>query len=163
MMMFNLRRRTKYPLLFVLGCLVVAVIASFFLSGSERMSVTVSLLTAVGGLTAFLYSNHSQQIQLFRELFREFNARYDALNANLIRIRTRPPGEKLQPSDLGVLSDYFNLCAEEYLYAAAGCLDARVWRAWQNGMRYFAEDPEILEFWLQELRQDSYYGFTIPK
>ena len=161
-MKFDLHHRTKFPVLFGLGCLAVLAL-SFFLSPSERLTITLTLLTAVGGVTSFLYSKHSQEIQLFRDLFREFNARYDNLNKKLNEIYNRPKDEQLQSTDYGLLYDYFNLCAEEQMFARAGCIDLSVWRAWQNGMRYFAQDPEILDFWQRELQQDSYYGFTIPK
>lgn len=157
-----LQHRNKIPLLF--GSLCFAVLTmSFFLSPSERLTTTFTLLTAAGGVTAFLYSRYSQDIDLFRELFREFNSRYDDLNEKLNEICNRPKDEQLKPTDHGLLYDYFNLCAEEQMFALAGCIDSRVWRAWQNGMRHFAQDPEIREFWQRELQQDSYYGFTIPK
>lgn len=160
-MNFNIKLRTKFPVLFGLGCgLVLAV--SFVLSPSERLTVTLTLLSAVGGGTAFLYAKHSQEINLFRELFREFNDRYDKLNKELNEIHGRPPGEPLQTADHGLLYDYFNLCAEEQMFAGAGCIDSTVWGAWQNGMRHFAQDPEIRAFWEQELKQDSYYGFKLP-
>lgn len=159
-MKFDLRHRVKFPIYFVIGC-ALALVLSFFINSSERLPVTITLLTAIGGATGFLYSKHSQEMQLFRELFREFNVRYDALNGPLNMIRSRPEGEKIEASDLGVLYDYFNLCAEEHMYYIAGCIADRVWRSWRNGMRYFAEDPEIYSLWQQELQSESYYGFSI--
>jgi hypothetical protein len=119
-------------------------------------------LTAVGGFTGFLYAKHTQETQTFRELFREFNERYNELNDRLNEIRNRPPGQELTAADHGDLFDYFNLCAEEYMYADAGYIDPRVWCSWKNGMHYFDQDPEIHDFWVGELKQYSYYGFTIP-
>lgn len=159
-MKFDLRDRKKFPIIFVIGCIAVLVL-SFFLSGSERLPVTITLLTAIGGVTGFLYSRHSQELQLFRELFREFNERYDDLNEKLNEIRCRPEGEPLNDTDISTLYDYFNLCAEEHMYFTAGCIDARVWRAWRNGMRYFADDPEIHALWHRELQSDSYYGLSL--
>ena len=134
---------------------------SFFLSPSERLPVVISLLTAIGGVTGFLYSQHSQELQLFRELFCEFNARYDRLNAKLNEIRSRPEGEPLKDSDIPILYDYFNLCAEEHMYQIAGCIDSRVWLTWRKGMQHFAADPEIRSLWQRELQSDSYYGFGL--
>jgi hypothetical protein len=159
-MRFHLQDRTKLHVIFGVGCAVVLVL-SFFLSAKESLPVTITLLTAVGGVTGFLYAKHAQETQVFRELFCEFNARYDKLNGRLNEIRNRPAGKPIEDADHGVLFDYFNLCAEEYLYASAGYIDPRVWRAWQNGMCYFDEDPEIHDFWKRELQQDSYYGFTL--
>lgn len=162
-MKFDLHDRTKFHVIFGVGCIAVLAL-SFFLSvlgAKEILAVTITLLTAVGGVTGFLYAKHAQDTQLFRELFREFNARYDTLNERLNEIRSRPVHIKLEVTDHGVLFDYFNLCAEEYMYSTAGCIDSRVWRAWQKGMCHFAQDPEIRDFWMRELQQDSYYGFTL--
>lgn len=146
-----------------MGTCFIVLALPFFFKGADSISFTITLLSAVGGATAFLYSKNSQEIQLFRELFREFNGRYDKLNEELNRIYGRALDMPLLDSDHSVLCDYFNLCAEEYLYADAGCIDLRVWTAWQNGMRHFAQDPEIRAFWQDELQQNSYYGFTIPQ
>jgi len=117
----------------------------------------------IGGVAAFTYSKHSQETELFRQLFKEFNVRYDALNAPLNEIYLRAEGDALVNDDYDFLYDYFNLCAEEKMFADAGCIDIRVWKAWKNGMSHFAGDPEIRELWESELVQDSYYGFKIPK
>jgi hypothetical protein len=166
-MKFNLHYRTKIPAIFGGCCFVVLSLAFFlrpsFLSLSEHLTITVTLLTAVGGITAFLYSKHNHETELFLDLFRDFNSRYDNLNEKLNEIYNRPKDEELKPTDHGLLYDYFNLCAEEQMFARAGCIDSSVWRAWQNGMRYFAQDPEIRDFWQRELQQDSYYGFRIPQ
>lgn len=158
--MFDLQHKTKFPVIFVVGCIAVLT-ASFLFNPTDRLSVVISLLTAVGGTTAFLYSKHSRDTELFIDLFRNFNARYDKLNERLNEIYNRPPDVKLTAVDRDILCDYFNLCAEEYLFGNAGFIDVAVWRAWQAGMSYFAKDPEILDFWRNELEQGSYYGFTI--
>ena len=163
-MPFDLRDRTKFHVVFGVGCLAVFMLSlalSCFLGVKDSLTITIPLLTAVGGFTGFLYARHAQETQLFRELFRDFNARYDKLNKRLNEIRDRPKGQLLEDTDHGVLFDYFNLCAEEYLYADAGYIDLSVWRAWQNGMCYFDQDPEIHDFWLLELQQNSFYGFTL--
>jgi hypothetical protein len=162
---FDLRDRPKFPLMFGLGCLAVLTLSfsfsHFFPSAKEHLHITFTLLAAVAGVTTFLYAQHAQDIQLFRELFREFNARYAALNDGLNEIRNRPTDQQLKNTDHDVLCAYFNLCAEEYMYATAGYIDSRVCRAWRNGMRYFDKDPEIHDFWECELQQGSYYGFTL--
>lgn len=119
------------------------------------------MLAALGGVTGFLYSKHSQEIQTFRELFREFNQRYDDLNGPLYIIVSRGPDEPLKDEDFAFLYDYFNLCAEEYLFFEAGWIDKRIWKSWENGMNVFAKHPEIRKLWKTELETDSYYGFKI--
>jgi hypothetical protein len=155
---FDLRVRSKLPLAFGLSCL--AVLAWSYYT-KQTPSVTSTFLVAVGGTTAFLYAQHTRDIQLFRELFREFNERYGKLNDSLNEIYNRQGSHSLSIADKGVLAAYFNLCAEEYMYANAGYIYVPVWDAWQNGMRYFDQDPEIHDFWKRELGQGSYYGFVL--
>jgi hypothetical protein len=161
-MSFKLQRRNRYPIIF--GIIGLAVfVAAFWVDPSERLAFILPLLTMIGGVAAFTYSKHSQETELFLQLFKDFNARYDALNAPLNEIYIRADGVPLVKGDYNFLYDYFNLCAEEKMFADAGCIDIRVWKSWQNGMRHFAGDPEIRELWESELVQDSYYGFKIPK
>jgi hypothetical protein len=157
---FDLRDRPKFPLMFGIGCSAVLAL-SFSFPASVRLSLTGTLLAAVAGISGFLYAQHARDLQFFRELFREFNARYDALNDRLNEIRNRPKDQSLTDTDKGVLMAYFNLCAEESLYTTAGYIDSRVRDAWHKGMCYFDQDPEIQQFWKDELKQDSYYGFTL--
>ncbi len=155
---FRLQDNTKLPLMFGVGCL--AVLALSFSYPNARLSHTMPLLTAVAGITAFLYAQHTRDIQLFRELFREFNGRYRALDNRLNAI-CDSTGVLADP-DRRVLCAYFDLCAEEYMYCTAGHIDSDVWDAWIEGMRYFDEDHRIREFWEGELnKQKSYYGFTL--
>jgi hypothetical protein len=155
---FDLQFGKRLPWWFGFGCLVVALTLAL---GLESVATAMSLLTAVGGTAVFLYGKHSQDVGLFRQLFREFNDRYGKLNDRLDEIRNRQKGEPLKDADQRILFAYFNLCAEEYMYYAAGYIYAPVWEAWLNGMRYFDQDPEIHDFWKRELQQNSYYGFVL--
>jgi hypothetical protein len=67
----------------------------------------------------------------------------------------------LAADDKQLLYDYFNLCAEEYLYFKSGYVDAEVWQSWLRGMKLFASNPEIRRLWQEELESGSYYGFTL--
>lgn len=156
---FDLRQRNRIPLwvfLFWIACVVIP----FFAPKDDQLKLTITLVTAVSGFGAFLYAQHSRELILFRELFREFNQRYDHLNDRLNKIYWRPVGQSLEAEDKAILNDYFNLCGEQYMYQSSGCIDPRVWIAWRNGMKWFAGDPEIQDFWKQELATDSYYGLT---
>ena len=160
-MTFNLHDRRKFPAFFAASCIVILAV-SFCFTDSERQTITFTLLTMAACVLAFLYSRHSQDLELFRELFREFNSRYDALNEKLNEIYGRPDGVPLKTDDFPVLFNYFNLCAEEYMYLTACCIDNRVWCSWRNGMLFFAKDPEIGALWRRELSDNnSYYGFGL--
>jgi hypothetical protein len=114
--------------MFGLGCLAVLAL-SFYVTAKEPLVTTIPLLSAVGGITAFFYAHQARDVQLFRDLFREFNQRYDELNDSLNEIRNRPERQPLKDTDHSLLFAYFNLCAEEYMYFAAGYIYYPVWRA----------------------------------
>ena len=99
---------------------------------------------------------------MFTELFQHFNKRYDDLNERLNIIAGMSTSEIAQ-QDRQVLMDYFNLCAEEYLYFNAGYIDAAVWRSWTRGMEIYAAIPAIRQLWEEELRTGSYYGFSLMR
>lgn len=158
---FSLQHRTWYPCVFCILVVIVLSVSSF-LPAEYRISSAITLLTGATGVVGFLYSQHAQALHLFRELFREFNARYDALNEKLNRIKNHANGQNdLDHDDKDVLCDYFNLCAEEHIFNSAGCIDQRVWDAWRKGMQYFAQNAAIRQFWKEELEQGSYYGFPL--
>jgi hypothetical protein len=120
------------------------------------------VLGGAGGLTTFLYSQHLQETKLFTELFQAFNARYDQFNRHLNEIASSS-GTELSADSQQWLMDYFNLCAEEYLYFRSGYIDDDVWRSWTRGMRFYAAIPVIREIWERELASGSYYGFSLQE
>jgi len=118
----------------------------------------------VGALAAFvyfLYQQHLGETKLFKELFVEFNDRYNKLNDDLNRIRAAPESEELEAGDKKILLDYFNLCAEEFLFHEADFIDEKVWQSWLRGMAYYARHSRILALWREEVTQESYYGFRL--
>jgi hypothetical protein len=158
---FRLGRRQSYPWWF--GAALVAAGAGFYLLPDEKQTpeLLLSLLGSIAALFHFLYAQHNANTDRFVALFREFNARFDSLNDPLNRIRTTAAHPITEPKDLQTLYDYFNLCGEEYLYFKAGYIDKEVWDSWARGMAYFAEHKSIRAAWDQELKQGSYYGFSL--
>ena len=114
----------------------------------------------VVGAIALAYSFQSQRrddTRLFKELFTEFNSRYDKLNDNLNRISDHPVGE-LSIEDRLILFDYFNLCGEEYMFNELGYIESSACESWLAGMKgYYAADV-IRREWDRELMTGSYYG-----
>ena len=79
----------------------------------------------IGVPFTFLFLVQKQKLEethLFKELFNEFNARYDLMNEDLNLIRTATGAIKTSPPDQEalVLYDYFNLCAEEHHFYSQG-------------------------------------------
>ena len=84
------------------------------------------------------------------------------MNATLNEIRANDKGE-LKKKHRETLDDYFNLCAEEYLYFKKGYIDKEVWQAWCNGMWFFLQNERIRKAWEDEEKTGSYYGLTTSK
>ncbi len=150
-------------MLVVLIVLVAAIFVTFLLvsNGSEDWKL---LLPLVGGAISLIYiieKQHLDEAALFRQLFTEFNARYDKLNEKLNGIRLSE--QKLKNDDFLLLHDYFNLCSEEYLFYTKGFIYPEVWQSWVNGMKGYYCDPRIAEVWKIELANGSHYGLNMER
>jgi hypothetical protein len=119
-------------------------------------------LASAFGFLYFIAKQHFDETQLFKGLFADFNMRYDKLNGDLYKIAAGALEPALTQEETFLLYDYFNLCAEEYLYFKKGFVFPEVWTAWLNGMRVFASSPRIRTLWKEELKTNSYYGFQMP-
>ena len=132
-----------------------------FASGLDTLHWPELLLSGIGivvGFTYFLYKQHLDETKLFKELFIEFNKRYDDLNDGLNTLLRVPATGDLSNEERNLLFNYFNLCSEEFLFYEAGYIDERVWKSWRGGMDTFFKDPRINALWKSEPK-DSYYGF----
>jgi hypothetical protein len=117
----------------------------------------------MGGVATFAFGVQKQNLEetkLFKELFEQFNKRYDTLNDKLNRIYfdSQPVDKPFTDAERDTLYDYFNLCGEEWLYVKKGFICGEVWAAWENGMIFFRKNPRIKKLWDDDLGNDSYYG-----
>lgn len=160
-MPLELHNRRWYPLIFLSGS-AAAVVAWLRFPVVHRPELLVSAIVGVAGFTHFLYRQHLDETKLFKELFTEFNARYDALNDDLNTILFGPPEGSLSADEKEHLFSYFNLCGEEYFFYKAGYIDRLVWESWCRGMKVFFKHPRIQALWDQDCKADSYYGFRPP-
>lgn len=164
---FQLNRHHYFPGIFVVGTLMA--VAVLVLLGFCKILTTEdaikSAFPAVAGVAAFvyfLYTQHLQETRLFVDLFKQFNERYDKLNEKLNQIVSQQQST-MNLEQIQALNDYFNLCAEEWLYFKAGYIDPAVWASWREGMKFFLGSPDIRNKWTEELRQGSYYGLTLAE
>jgi len=121
----------------------------------------IALATAIIALIHFLYKQHIEETRLFHELFVDFNRRYEHLNDRLNEMLDVAEERLLSSDEKQTLYDYFNLCAEEYLFYNAGYIDQKVWEAWRNGMKTFLRVEKIRSLLREELRSNSYYGLSL--
>ncbi|GAA5523311.1 hypothetical protein Asal01_03280 [Fodinibius salicampi] len=81
------------------------------------------------------------------------------MNESLVRIKNK---KELCSEDESYLVDYFNLCAEEYLFKKKGYIPDDVWKSWENGMEFYMKDDKIKHLWIKEKKSESYYGLEMP-
>jgi hypothetical protein len=119
------------------------------------------------GAYAFAFTVQKQNLEettLFKELFEQFNKRYDKMNDDLNMIWEQPADKQLNEDEIKKLFKYFNLCGEEYLYYHEGFICPEVWAVWKSGMNYFRKNSRIKEFWDKELSDNrSYYGLAFQE
>lgn len=123
------------------------------------------IITIVGGVLSAIYLVQKQKLEetkLLKDLFTEFNERYSRLNEKLNEICRESPSEQLRQEEKDVLYEYFNLCAEEYLFHTKGYIPPEVWKSWNNGMKIFFGNQRICDVWNEDSATDSYYGFEPP-
>ncbi len=145
------------PWWWIIPALFVAIVIWSVLALAVRglpPEVLLAGMAVLLGVAYFLQQQHLQQARFFKELVTDFNLRYDKLNDYLLKYRSHE-----EEFDEQKFVDYFNLCAEEWLFYSTGYIGEPVWRAWCNGMKQFVGDEQIADLWRQECETESFYGF----
>lgn len=152
--------RVKFILLrhywWVLGAALTGFVIYGLFWGLD-LDVLLPILAAILSALYFLQKQKLEELKTFREIFEACNKRYDKLNDALDKIYSVSEGS-LSEDERHLLGDYFNLCAEEYLYFSRGYIYPEVWDAWYNGMKFYLKNPRIMGFWSQESSTNSHYG-----
>ncbi|MCX8524688.1 hypothetical protein OF897_12265 [Chryseobacterium formosus] len=105
-----------------------------------------------------------------KELFKEFNERYDKLNNDLSKLDTvenLSQLKEIKSSDINktlydVLMDYFNLCSEQYYWYKRKRISHEIWDSWYSGMMfYYNSFPIVKEVWLNEIIDGGYKSYYL--
>jgi hypothetical protein len=122
----------------------------------------MALVTTI--FIGYLNYQHNQD-RLFKDLFREFNERYDKLNDTFEELTEYAPDvsvRDIKKEDIKLIVDYLNLCAEEFFWFEKGRIDAQAWESWKSGMKTWADVPIVQVVFNNEMANwtSSYYqGF----
>jgi hypothetical protein len=147
-----------YPWL-ILAVLAVALPAVAYLSKPDNITANVAtVLGGAAGVVFFVQKQKIEELQIFERLFTTFNQRYATLNEGLQAIVAGTASDDARSRDC--LNDYFNLCAEEYLFYREGRILPDVWAAWCRGMLFYLQCPRIRTQWDTEAATGSHYGLT---
>ena len=124
-----------------------------------------ALVAALASIATIYYATLKLQIEndiLFKELFLSFNERYSAEMNDLFNELKHDISRELKPIERNLAIDYFNLCAEEYLWKTKGRIPKDVWNAWRAGIIENLRIVQVKQVFLDETSSEagktSYYG-----
>lgn len=128
---------------------------------TDKVALMGSLMAVVLGFCYFSQQQKLGETALFKQLFTEFNERYNKMNDRLAKIAVSldPPNPDIRQE----IVDYFNLCAEEYLFFCEGYIHPEAWRSWCNGMLWYLKREPFKTVWAEEVKTNSYYGLSLDK
>ena len=143
------------------GSIILAIVAAYLASRHNKLSRELS--------------NDNLQ----KQLFTEFNSRYDNMNdiIQFVLDFSKEDSVKFLESknDEGFgdynkafikfkINDYFNLCAEEYYWYSKKRIDDRIWNSWKKGMDDIYNKSEIIrKQWQEEIKNDGWKSFYLDK
>jgi hypothetical protein len=146
-----------YPWIALVG-MIAAISVVLVMATKDRVPLVGSVIVVALGFCYFAQQQKLAETSLFKELFTEFNRRYDRLNDRLGQIA---PSATLSVGDRQAIVDYFNLCAEEYLFFSEGYIHSEVWRSWCRGMLWYFDREPFRSVWNEESDTNSYYGLSV--
>ena len=106
----------------LLCCSVALTVIIILFVLREPLTTFVTVMGSLLSVAYFLQKQKLEEMRLFRELFKECNGRYDAMNEALASIANKGDVELSSEERLKVV-DYLNLCGEEYLYFRRGYIE----------------------------------------
>jgi len=135
-------------------------------------SIYSSIILALSGLAITIYySRHTLKLsrdKMTKELFTEFNLRYDKIKDQLTLIA------KLTDEQIEALSEaefleyrksiieFFNICAEEYYWKTEKRINPKIWRSWHKGMNAIFEQSELIQkIWIEECQNGGFQSYYI--
>lgn len=137
---------------------MLTLISLFFFGREESVGLVGASIAGTLGFCYFAQQQKLAETQLFLHLFTNFNQRYDKLNGQLAAMAQE--GVDINQEQRSLIVDYFNLCAEEYLFYQEGYIPGRVWRSWCRGMAWHLKRHPFKDVWNDEVKTESFYGLT---
>jgi len=153
----------KYIDIFLINLvsLIIGICTYYFID--RKVEILAAILVTGVSLSLGIRQYRTENDKLFKELFQEFNFKYDQkYNALLNKIdeyETSGRDYVLSEEEKGIIIDYLNFCSEEYLWYYKNRIPKEVWNSWENGMVYFLNLSPINKIVLQQKDQmNSFYG-----
>ncbi|HKG06834.1 MAG TPA: hypothetical protein VKB19_10275 [Pedobacter sp.] len=149
--------------LFIINTSAVLVGILFYYLIDKKIELSIAIIAGGLSLAFGLRQYKIENDKIFKELFTMFNEKYDKKfndTLNKIDIEFKSKGKyDLSIEEKKLVIDYFNLCAEEYLWYTKERIDEEVWNAWEIGIKYFINLEPIRKVAKSEREvKESYYG-----
>lgn len=148
------------------------------------MEYIIGICTLIITLVAIVLANRHNKLtrklskdNLEKQLFTEFNARYDKLNdiiqfilelseEDIIKYKKGKGEDKFGDYTKSYIkfkiNDYFNLCSEEYYWYDKERIDPRIWNAWEKGMNDIYNKSRIIrDQWKEEIKNEGWKSFYL--
>jgi hypothetical protein len=153
----------KYADIILINVISMIIGIGLFYLTKEKVEVLGAVIATGISLSLGIRQYKTENDKLFKELFTEFNTKYDLkFNDNLeviIEHCELNENHQLSSKDEKLIIDYLNFCAEEYLWKTKGRISKEVWNSWENGMVYYLNKQIINQVVVKQKGQkDSYYG-----
>jgi hypothetical protein len=133
--------------------------AAYKLGGEDRVGLIGTVIVGTLGFCYFVQRQKLAETELFYNLFTGFNKRYNDLNGALAEISDQQVS--LTSAQRQTVVDYFNLCAEEYLFFKQGYIHKDAWRSWCRGMSWYLRRHPFKDIWAEEVKTESFYGLSL--
>jgi hypothetical protein len=153
----------KYYDIMVINVISLTIGVSLYFCFKESVEILGAVIATGISLSLGIRQYKTENDKIFKELFTEFNSKYDRKFNNeletIVENYRQNEDYKLTQEQGKLIIDYLNLCAEEYLWKTKDRIPDEVWKSWENGMIYYLNNPLINEIFIREKGQkDSYYG-----
>jgi hypothetical protein len=156
--MKNLLINKDIYLINIIALIIGSIIYKFFNGNIEILGAVMATGISISfGVRQYKIEND----KVFKELFKEFNNRYDTVFNDFLNKLYEEKEIKLvlDLNEKLKVIDYINMCSEEYLWYKKGRIPEEVWKAWKNGIIHYAQIPSINNVFKEQYSQrDSYYG-----
>jgi len=148
----------RYIIWVTIFSVIIFIFTLIQLSGKLSAFTYLGLCATIITIYISIINYYQTSDKFFKELFTDFNQRYDKMNNFLNQIKDN---DVLSPDDRQRVIDYLNLCAEEFMWVQKGRLPEDIWESWKNGIQFHLRKDSIRKVFDEErsLWKSSYYGF----
>lgn len=157
--------RNLTPISLYIGAIAITLVIPSLYKGNYIASQLAIITLSTTLFLGYLNYQHTQD-RLFKDLFKEFNERYNLFSEQFQHLQEKYQSDvkllEVDAKDMNDVIGYLNLCAEEYFWFDKGRIDITAWESWKSGMQTWAMLPVVKVVFAEEFAtwQSSYYrGF----